>query len=155
MRNDSRFSTLSSASSSSSTPSSSAAALLVLQAARRLHKAALGAAPSQSLPVLRRVLATGSLRDVSLPALHKNRMLVRRKHILRMLAVEAGYESWETYREALVTLRSEELVHFDLVRGQAGYPNLWFASVAAAQAHVVQHGGRMLAVGDHAVVFAV
>jgi hypothetical protein len=123
-----------------------------LRIAKRLHKAALEGAPNQALPVLRRVLASGSLRDLSLPQLHKNRALVRRKHILRTLAVEAGYASWEHYRAALATLPVEELPHFDLVRSQAGYPNLWFASVAEAQAYTAQHGGRMMAVGEQAVV---
>jgi hypothetical protein len=136
-----------------SSPSASAAAVLVLRAAKRLHKSALDAAPSQSLPVLRRVLATGTLRDLSLPQLHKNRALVRRKHILRTLAIEAGYASWETYREALATMRVEDLPHFDLVRGDVGYPNLWFSSVAEAQAYAAQHGGRVMAVGEQAVVF--
>jgi hypothetical protein len=140
-------------STQSTSSSSDTAALLVLRTAKRLHKAALSAAPSQSLPVLRRVLATGSLRELSLPELHKNRTLVRRKHILRTLAVEAGHVSWETYRDALVTMRADELPHFDLVRSQAGYPNLWFASVTEAQAHAARHGGRVMAVGAQAVVF--
>jgi hypothetical protein len=135
-----------------SSSSASAAAVLVLRAARRLHKSALDAAPSQSLPVLRRVLASGSLRDLLLPELYKNRALVRRKHILRTLAVEAGYASWEAYREALTTLRVEDLPHFDLVRGEVGYPNLWFSSVNEAQAYAFQHGGRVMAVGEQAVV---
>jgi hypothetical protein len=139
--------------SSSPSSASDAAALLVLRTAKRLHKAAFDAAPSQALPILRRVLASGSLRDLSLPQLHKNRTLVRRKHILRTLAVEAGYASWEAYREALASLRIEDLAHFDLVRSQVGYPNLWFASVAEAQAYVAAHGGRLMAVGEQAVVF--
>ncbi|MDR2214175.1 MAG: hypothetical protein LBE21_11210 [Pseudomonadales bacterium] len=134
--------------------SSSSAATAVLRAARRLHKEALSAAPSQCLPVLRRVLATGSLRELSLPQLHQKRALVRRKHILRTLAIEAGHASWESYREALTAMRAEDLPHFDLLRGAAAYPNLWFCSLAEAQAYAAVHGGRALAVGKHAVIEA-
>jgi hypothetical protein len=150
MHNDS---TLTLSMSLSASASADTAALVVLRAAKRLHKAATGAAPSQSLPILRRVLATGSLRGLSLPELHKIRTLVRRKHILRTLAIEAGHDSWETYREALATMRVDDLPHFDLVRSQVGYPNLWFTSVAQAQTHATQHGGRVMAVGPQAVVF--
>jgi hypothetical protein len=124
----------------------------VLAMARRLHKAATSDALALSLPVLRRLLATQTLRGCSLPALHRERSRVQRKHVLRMLAIEAGHESWEAYRGALATQSPEDLEHFDLIRPTVGYPNLWFSTPEQAAAHAAAHGGRMVRVGRQAVV---
>jgi len=122
--------------------------------ARQLHKAAIAGSPSQSLPVLRRVLATQSLRGLGLAALFESRAQVRRKHVLRTVAIEAGYESWEDYRSALKHLRAAELAHFDLLRSTVGYPNHWFASLEQAQQFATVQGGRVISVGQQAVVVA-
>ena len=135
-----------------SSPASAAAS--VLRMARQLHKAAIAGSPSQSLPVLRRVLATQSLRGLGLAALFESRAQVRRKHVLRTVAIEAGYESWEDYRSALKHLRAAELAHFDLLRSTVGYPNHWFASLEQAQQFATVQGGRVISVGQQAVVVA-
>lgn len=140
--------------SSSKAPFSGEAARLVLSLAKHLHKAALSEQLSMSLPVLRRVLATRTLRDISLPALRRNRSLVRRKHILRTLAIESGYPSWEEYRLALSSMVASDLGHYDLIRPTAGYPNLWFSSVSQAAKHVTTHGGQAIRVGDQGVVIS-
>ena len=125
---------------------------LVLGMARRLHKAARSDSLADSLPVLRRLLASDALHDMSLPELQRKRSMVRRKHILRMLALEAGYPAWETYRNELTNMAVEELEHFDLMRSAAGYPNHWFSSVADALEYAGTHGGRAVRVGRQAVV---
>jgi hypothetical protein len=51
-----------------------------------------------TLPVLRRVLASGAIRHDSLPEAFRRRGELQRKHLLRTLAVEAGFESWEAWR---------------------------------------------------------
>lgn len=141
-----------SSSSSSPAPDAHAAARLVLGMARRLHKAAMADSLAVSLPVLRRLLTSQTLRHTTLPGLHRDRHSIQRKHLLRMLAVEAGHAGWEAYRHALARMTPAELPHFDLLRPAAGYPNLWFSTPAQARAHAAQHGGRVVPVGTQAVV---
>lgn len=128
------------------------AAIAVLREARRLHRIALSDALSKSLPILRRVLSSNTLHGMSLPALFRSRSAVQRKHILRTLAIEAGFESWETYRLALGTMTIDQLEHFDIIQRQIGYPNFWFSSLVEAQEHALKHGGRTMRVGQQAVV---
>lgn len=133
-------------------PTRNDAASVLLREAKRLHQAATSDSLATALPVLRRILATGTLAGLSLPTLHRRRDMVQRKHILRTLAIEAGFNSWEAYRPALALMTVEQLPHFDIARPQAGYPNFWFSTRAEAEAHVALHGGRLLPVGQQAVV---
>lgn len=130
------------------------AAEVVLRIARKLHRAAASPSLATALPVLRRVIASNTLHGLSLPELYRRRDMVQRKHILRTLATEAGFNSWEAYRSVLDHLRADQLEHFDVVGRQAGYPNLWFSTSAEAQAHARKYGGRLVRVGEQAVVFA-
>lgn len=136
-------------------PSShSDAARLVLDVARRLHRAAMSESLAVSLPVLRRILASATLRNISLAELRRRNQMVQRKHILRTLAIEVGFSSWEEYRRALDTMTADQLQHFDLVYRGAGYPNLWFPSLAQAREHAAVNGGIALRLGEHGVVLA-
>jgi hypothetical protein len=127
--------------------------------ARQLHRDATSASLRVALPVLRRLLATHTLRDLTLPQLHRQRNTVQRKHLLRMLAIEAGFSSWEHYSLALPGMTTAQLQHLDLLRATAGYPNLWFSTPEAAQAHIHTHGnaqgGRVVKVGMQAVVLGI
>lgn len=136
----------------SSQPSSTQAADLVRALARQLHRAATSDSLRVSLPVLRRILATHTLRDLSLPQLHQQRAMVRRKHLLRTLAIEAGQPSWEHYSRALSGMTVEQLPHLDVLQATAGYPNLWFSNREQAQTYALSHGGRVVPVGTQAVV---
>lgn len=136
----------------SSQPSSTQAADLVRALARQLHRAATSDSLRVSLPVLRRILATHTLRDLSLPQLHQQRAMVRRKHLLRTLAIEAGHPSWEHYSRALSGMTAEQLPHLDVLQATAGYPNLWFSNREQAQTYALSHGGRVVPVGTQAVV---
>lgn len=133
-------------------PSSPQAADLVRALARQLHRAATSDSLRVSLPVLRRILATHTLRDLSLPQLHQQRVMVRRKHLLRTLAIEAGHPSWEHYSQALSGMTVEQLPHLDVLQATTGYPNLWFSNREQAQAYAMSHGGRVVPVGTQAVV---
>jgi len=131
---------------------STQAADLVRALVRELHRAATSDSLRVSLPVLRRLLATHTLRDLSLPQLHQQRAMVRRKHLLRTLAVEAGQPSWEHYSQALSSMTVGELPHLDVLQATYGYPNLWFSTREQAQNYALSHGGRVVPVGTQAVV---
>lgn len=128
------------------------AADVVRALAKQLHRAATSDSLRVSLPVLRRILATHTLRELSLPQLHRQRAIVQRKHLLRTLAVEAGFDSWERYSEALRGMTVEQLPHLDALPASTGYPNLWFSTHEEAQGHAQVHGGRVMRVGRQAVV---
>ena len=134
-------------------PSHDTSALgLVLRTAKRLHRAATSQSTADSLPVLRRLLAANVLTGTSLPQLNRERDGIQRKHLLRLMALEAGHESWETYRAALLNMPPEDVQHFDILRQKAGYPNLWFSTPDQARAHATRHGGKVVHVGAQAVV---
>jgi len=125
---------------------------LVLREAKKLHRAAVSESLAESLPVLRRLLSAQVIQGLSLPELSQGRSKVQRKHVLRALAIEAGYSSWEEYRVALVGLEPHALEQFDVLKRAAGYPNLWFSSFEEAEVHAAAHGGRAIRVGKQAVV---
>jgi len=124
----------------------------VLGIAKKLHRAATAESLAVSLPVLRRILATATLRDISLTELRRRKQIIQRKHILMMLAIEAGFPNWEKYRKTLDTMTPAEIRHFDLVQREAGYPNLWFSTAEEAQQHAAEKGGVALQVGQQGVV---
>lgn len=128
------------------------AADLVLRIARNLQRAAYSESKIIALPVLRRLLATATLTAISLPELYRSRDIIQRKHILRVLAVEAGFKCWEDYRHALDTMSVDQLSHFDHLRRTAGYPNLWFTNYDEAQVYAQENNGNALRVGSQAVV---
>lgn len=126
----------------------------VLREAKKLHRAATSTSLAQALPVLRRLIFSGALEGLSLPELHRRQDMVRRKHILRMLAVEAGCRSWEEYRPTLVNKSANDVEHFDVIRRTSGYPNVWFSSLLEAREFAAAHGGRVIPVREQAVVIA-
>lgn len=131
---------------------SPAAADIVRSLARTLHRAAASESLANSLPVLRRLLVTRALHGLSLPELFRQRAIVKRKHVLLMLAVESGFRSWEQYSRALTSMDETQLTHFDLLRSTAGHLNPWFSSRAEAEAQVPLLGGRVVEVGGQAVL---
>ena len=127
---------------------------LVLRAAKKLHRSATSDSRVRSLPVLRRLISSKAFVGVSLIELFRNRQRVQRKHILRMLALEAGFNSWESFRPLLATLSDEELMIISGGCFAFGYPNLWFSSLEEAERFTAQQGGRSYQVGTQAVVIA-
>ena len=125
----------------------------LLRVAKRLHRAAVSSSLAESLPVLRRLLATQVIRGLTLPQLSQRRSLIQRKHLLHTLAIEAGFLNWDAYRGALAETPHDPPLPFDVHKPTAGYPNLWFSSLADAEAHAARHGGRAVRHGQQAVVF--
>lgn len=85
---------------------------LVLRQARRLHLAAKGGGISSAMPVLRRVHAAGLFPDESLAALFRRRATFKRKHFLRLLAMESGFPDWARFRPVLRCWPPQALDHF-------------------------------------------
>ncbi len=125
---------------------------LLLREAKRLHRAATSDSLSQALPVLRRFLNAGATPIASLPDLFRQRHGLQRKHVLRLLAMEAGYSSWEAYRPALSQLTANQFEHLAVSETGFAHLNLWFASEVDALAFVSENGGRVVRVGQQAVV---
>ena len=132
-------------------PTGSSSVALVLREAKRLHRIAKSDSLSSSLPLLRRLLFAGVLRDTTLPEAFRARGSVQRKHLLRLLAIEAGYPSWETYRPALSRIQPSELDSFVVLERGWAFVHNWFPSEEQAQAQVAKVGGRVVRIGRHAV----
>ncbi len=61
---------------------------------KKLHKTSKSELLSHALPVLRRLLNSKALVDISLPELNKNTNIIKWKHLLQMLGLENGYPRW-------------------------------------------------------------
>ena len=125
----------------------------LLRVAKSLHRAARSESRLRSLPILRRLISSETFRQISLPELHRQRAIIQRKHILQMLALEAGYFSWSEYKRNISTQSAEQQhVHYSIALRYAGYPNIWFTSILEAEEYSAEHGGQPIAVGKQAVV---
>jgi len=124
----------------------------LLRVAKSLHRAARSESRLKSLPILRRLISSETFRQISLPELHRRRETIQRKHILQMLALEAGYASWAAYKKRINDKPAEQQLHYSLALRYAGYPNIWFRSFAEAEQYATEHGGQSIAVGQQAVV---
>ncbi|WP_370978451.1 hypothetical protein [Agaribacterium sp. ZY112] len=125
---------------------------LLLKEAKKLHKSLKSESISVFLPVLRRLIATKTLKNIGLPELCRNKAMVQRKHILQMLAYEMAYDSWAQCRKALSRAQSDQQVHYCLALRRSGYPNHWFSSMHDAELYTREHGGKPVLVGSQAVV---
>jgi hypothetical protein len=130
------------------------AADLVLRHARKLHRAARTGAIHQALPALRRVHAAGVFPGVALSALYRERHSLKRKHVLRTLAVEAGFGDWESFRPRLDTLPAEAFAHLGQADSWLGFLNMWFSTEAEARAFAGEHGGTVFRIGTQAMVLS-
>ncbi|GAA5481392.1 hypothetical protein Hsar01_00601 [Haloferula sargassicola] len=124
----------------------------MLYLGKRLHRAARSGSPAESLPVLRRLLKSGVVRGHSLSSLFAQRAIIQRKHLLQLLALEAGHGDWPGFRRTLAGLPPDQLEAFDLIVREAGYPNHWFATYEEAEHFAHTRGGRCLRVGGQGVV---
>ena len=128
------------------------AAQLMLREAKRLHCLAGSGPLSSALPILRRLLSTGAVPRTALPALFRKRDTVQRKHVLRMLAVEAGFPNWEAFRPALDHMTASDLKQLEVAHHRASQLHLWFSNEQEAQTYASRHGGQAVRMGRQAVV---
>ena len=122
----------------------------VLHHARRLHRAARSASISAALPVVRRIHAAGLFAELGVAGLFRRRAQLQRKHLLRMLAVEAGHDRWEAYRDALVALTPAQVAWPHLGDRLPASINLWFSNEAEARA-ALGDGVHLLRFGTQVV----
>ncbi len=151
------FASFASCASFASAPSASCGpetspARQLLREAKRLHRAAVADAPSIALPVLRRMVACAVFPGQSLADLFRQRHGIQRKHILRTLACEAGYPSWEQCCKALSLLPAQQLLQRAQLERDVARLKRWFANEADALQFAAQHGGQVLRFGQQAVV---
>jgi hypothetical protein len=108
---------------------------------------------SQALPVVRRVHATGVVDGVRLTDLYHARASLQLKHMLRTLARELGYATWEACKRDADRMPPSALDRFRLDLGVFGdYNKIWFADEISAQQWQAAHGGYVVAYGNQAVV---
>lgn len=127
---------------------------LWLREAKILQQSAQSASLAQSLPVLRRLLKARVLTNITLPQLKGNTALIQRKHLLNLLANENGASCWAEFKQQISRAPQGSILPYSLELRDAGYPVLWFATVKEAQGYIKQHGGKLVKVGDQAVVAA-
>ncbi len=125
---------------------------LILRVAKSLHRAARSDSRPHSLPVLRRLIASETFRHISLPELYRQRMTIQRKHILHMLALEAGNLNWSDYKTTIKAHPEAQPLDYNLALKHAGYPNIWFTSLPEAETYAKAQGGQSIPVGQQAVV---
>ncbi|MDR0217191.1 MAG: hypothetical protein LBJ15_24735 [Comamonas sp.] len=124
----------------------------VLRVAKLLHRQAVADSRMQSLPVLRRLISNRVLLGLNLPQLFVQKAMVQRKHVLQMLALEAGMSDWASYRDALAGENPDVHLPLEAMALRAGYPNHWFSTLEQAREHAAQRGGQVVQVGTQAVV---
>lgn len=123
----------------------------LLRQAKTLHKQTKSDSMSQAMPVLRRLVNTQVFPETQLSQLFHQRENIQRKHLLRMLALEAGFNSWEQFKPALQS--HPELLPQDLHSSKdIAKLNLWFSTEREALAYAQEHGGEVKRHGAQAVV---
>ncbi|WP_373975532.1 hypothetical protein NT239_01950 [Chitinibacter sp. SCUT-21] len=137
---------------SASTHHETPAVQFILRQARRLQRAAQSDSPAIALPILRRLIQAGAIEAKSLVTLYAQRQQLQRKHILRLLALEAGYPSWEKFKPQLSTLSAADLAAWQYLDTGAAQLKLWFADAQTAHSYAASQGGRVINVGQQAVV---
>ena len=123
---------------------------LFLRYARRCQRAVASDSPSAALPVLRRLIRAGAISETSLPALFRRRHQLQRKHFLRLLALEAGFASWEVFRPVLE--QSPDFASVQQLEAGTAQLKLWFSDLPSAKEYVAAEGGQVIPFGGQAAV---
>lgn len=120
--------------------------------AKRLHRSAQSENICNALPVIRRMHAANIFPSQSVPTLFRHRNKFKRKHFLRMLAKEAGYNDWEQMHANIDRVPDHQLQRAENTLLWGAKLHLWFRSFDEAQNHAETHGGQALAYGSHGLV---
>ena len=120
--------------------------------AKKLLNCARSDAKSSSLPVLRRLISSKVFRTVKLSDLFQHRQHIQRKHLLQLLALEAGFSDWAALKANYKELSADRLPKDSSRLFEIGYPNLWFPSHREAADYIAEFGGELIPQGEQAVV---
>lgn len=121
--------------------------------AQVLLRQAQSARTEACMPILRRLHGARILPYARLVELYRARASVQLKHLLRLLSKELGYADWATCKRGVDALPSSALDRFRVDSGGYGDQHrLWFADPSEAQAWQRQHGGRLIAYGNQALL---
>lgn len=120
--------------------------------ARRLLDCVRTGNTSASLPVMRRLLASGAVKVTGLSALREARASIQLKHVLNMLATELGYPGWDACKAVADTRGPEAIDRYHFDAGAFGdFEKTWFSIAAQAREWQREHGGYIVGYGDQAV----
>jgi hypothetical protein len=120
--------------------------------ARRLLRNARSLEPSQSLPILRRIVAAEIMPELRITEVYSVRTTLQLKHILHMLAKELGFGAWELCKKRIDQCAPEILDRYRLDLGMFGdYQQNWFADADTARAWQKENGGYLVNVGSQVV----
>jgi len=120
--------------------------------ARRLVRNGRDAQPSKALPVLRRIIDTGVMPELSVTDLYVVRDTLQLKHVLHMLGRELGFAGWEACKHEIDCRGAEVLDRYRFEQGQFGdFRQNWFSDEQTAREWQQQNGGYIVAYGKQAV----
>ena len=120
--------------------------------ARRLLRNARSLEPSQSLPVLRRIVAAEITPELRITEVYSVRTTLQLKHILHMLARELGFGAWELCKKQIDQCAPEMLDRYRFDLGMFNdYQQNWFADADTAKAWQKENGGYLVNVGKQVV----
>lgn len=112
--------------------------------------------PSKALPVIRRIHLAKILPIPRLTDLYHARESLQLKHMLRTVAVELGYATWDKCKHDVDHQPPSVLDRFRVDLGAFGdYKQIWFSNKSAAQEWQKEHGGQLVVYGSQAVVMTV
>lgn len=121
--------------------------------ARHMLRDARSDRPSTSLPVIRRIHSAGALPVPRLSDLYHARGSLQLKHMLRTVAAELGYATWDECKRDVDRQAPGVLDRFRVDLGAFRDCNqIWFSNEIAAQQWQKEHGGHMVVYGGQAVV---
>ncbi|GAB3476092.1 hypothetical protein [Marinomonas epiphytica] len=123
-----------------------------LREAKNLHRLSQSFPISHALPVLRRLVKSKVLPQASLLELKHNTALIKRKHLLHMLAIENGAPCWGDFKQQVLASQPGSLLPSSLQLKQAGYPIHWFSNEGEALSFHETNGGKVIRVGEQAAV---
>lgn len=132
--------------------SSADAVAFLLKKAKLFHRAAQSKSVSNSLPILRRLINSRVLINVSLVELNKQKIIIKRKHILQLFAIEAGFKEWSAYRHSVEKSANWKYDDYLIALTYDTYPNLWFSTLDEAIVYATENGGRAIKAGKQAMV---
>jgi len=124
-----------------------------LRTAKILHRITKNGSISQIMPIIRRLHTADIFYGKALSQVFKERLILQRKHFLRLLAIESGYKNWETLKPALESAQPLHIAEsFTDIVNDTSVMKIWCSSELEAKNYVAVNGGEVVQYGDQAMV---